>query len=476
MASITTTSLRHAALGSASTTRGRSEVQPETVQVWLTTQDGCKRLHREADLPIASHPFSGERIIIQPQVRHQVMLGFGAAIADESIEQMHPDARQRLLTELFSVENGAGLNYMRVVLGRLTHRPTTYDDVPAGENDWGLDRFSIDLDRRSRLPVAKAALGMNPEMRFVASPFTAPAWMKTSGRLDCGWLLPGDRVRDVYVRYLLKWLDAWREEGVMMDAMTICNEPQNQRKRRLAMCMSYSEQADVIARLGRALAGSLHNHVRIWAWDQNFTVSDDEMGGLAGILADEAAGRHIEGVAWHAYSGSAAAMDGIQSRFPGKSAYITETAGAYHDHWTGTPDFHGFGGPIMWHFIHTFEATIRRNARAVLLWNVASRLADNQLRGERPLVRIMPDGRSHVLNGEYYLLAHFSRFVRPGASRIESPSAAPLHTLAFANPDGSMVLLTAVDGRSSQTIAVSCREQHFRYTLPGLSLATFVWR
>lgn len=155
---------------------------------------------------------------------YQKMDGVGAALTDASAwllqKKLSAEGRAALLRDLFSPE-GAGLDGLRLPMGAsdfaLSHY--SYDNRPAGQTDPDLTHFSIEHDRASILPVAREALAVNPELRFMASPWSAPGWMKTSGSLYNGKLNPAYFPN--YATYLRRVYDAYRANGVPLHAMTV---------------------------------------------------------------------------------------------------------------------------------------------------------------------------------------------------------------------------------------------------------------
>lgn len=185
------------ACGEANPSGTRAETpDPSTVgeiDVWVTTGDRSRLLAREADLSfVPASPDAPFTLSVNQDRVYQSMVGFGAAVTDASAwliqTKMTAPQRDSLLAALFDPHVGIGLSFTRITIGAsdfsLDHY--SYDDVPAGETDPELAQFSIERAREALLPVLKRALEINPDLAIMATPWSAPGWMKTTGSLIQG--------------------------------------------------------------------------------------------------------------------------------------------------------------------------------------------------------------------------------------------------------------------------------------------------
>lgn len=441
------------------------------VQAWVTTSDRTKLLAREADVAFASAAALSDNIDVDPSVRHQEMVGFGASITDASAwliqHRMNADQRDALLRELFGGAPGLGLSFIRLTIGASDFSRTHYsfDDVPAGQTDPTLAHFSIDANRAEVLPVVKSALAINPNLRVMASPWSAPGWMKTTDSLIKGTLR--SEAYDAFSEYLLRYIEAYAEEGVPIYAITVQNEPHFEPGNYPGMRLEPAARARLIGQhLGPRMAQrGLSTH--ILDWDQNW----DEPNSPLTVLADTTASGYVSGVAWHCYGGDVSAQTMVRNAYPDKDVYFTECSGGEWE-----PD------GLLWLTRNLVIAATRGWAKGVLFWNLA--LDENHgphLGGCgncRGVVTIDSDSGEITRNAEYYALAHASRFVRPGAHRIDSSTmAGQLDTVAFQNTDdGSLVLIVANSTTATRRFSVRSAEQTFQYELPAKSVATFIWQ
>ena len=182
--------------------------------------------------------------------KFQTMDGFGFALTGGSaqlISKMDAGARAALLKELFTADgDGIGVNYLRVSVGAsdMNDHVYSYDDLPKGETDVKMEKFSLTPDKADVIPVLKEILAIQPKIKILASPWSAPLWMKTSGVARGGVLKP--EYFDAYALYWVKYIEGMKAEGITIDALTVQNEPLNE-KNTPSMLMLESEQADFIA-------------------------------------------------------------------------------------------------------------------------------------------------------------------------------------------------------------------------------------
>jgi glucosylceramidase len=343
----------------------------------------------------------------------------------------------------------------------------TYDDVPAGQTDVDLARFSIEHDRAYILPVLKQAMASNAQLKVMGSPWSAPAWMKSGGSLFGGTL--SSSAYAPYAAYFVKFIQAYRQAGVSIDAVTVQNEPRHESSAYPTMRL---EQADatrfVRDHLGPAFAGAGIG-TKIVVWDHNW----DNPGYPIGILDDSGARPYVAGSAFHCYAGEVTAQSRVQAAYPDKAIYLTECTGG---DWSKN-----FGNNLQWGTQNLIIGATRNWARTVLQWNLALDTSAGPQNGGcsncRGVVTINQRSGAVAYNVEYYTLGHASKFVRPGARRIGSNTfgSGSIENVAFRNPDRSLVLVTLNSGTSTRTFKVRWSGQAFTYTLAPGAVATFTW-
>ena len=140
---------------------------------------------------------------------------------------------------------GIGISYLRISIGASDLSPEvfTYDETTDGKRDDNLHYFSLVKENANLIPVLKNIIKLYPSIKIVATPWTAPTWMKTNNSYSGGSLRPD--CYDVYARYFVKYIQSMQEAGITIDAITPQNEPLNAYNNP-AMLMSATEQANFI--------------------------------------------------------------------------------------------------------------------------------------------------------------------------------------------------------------------------------------
>ena len=452
-----------------------SASQRPDVAVWITTADHTMALAPSTPTRFGMEASATTKILVDDAQRYQEMVGFGASLTDSSawLIQNKLDDRQRdaLLKELFGRGNGGlGLSFSRLTIGASDFSRHHYSlaDTPDGKPDPALEHFSIAPNRGDVIPVARAMLAINPQLKIMASPWSAPGWMKDSNSLIQGRLLP--EYYDAFSRYLLKYVDAYAAEGIPIFALTVQNEPDYEPKDYPGMRINAPARARLIGdHLGPMIAARGAGPL-IFDWDHNWDKPEEPLG----VLSDPKANPHVDAVAWHCYGGEVSAQTPVRDAFPDKDAYMTECSGGDWE-----PVRSG-GLPLQMKNIIIRSA--RHWARGALFWNLALDENNGPYAGGCHTCRgvVTIDSRTGAVTrtDEYYALAHASRFVRPGARRIASSDAtAGLDNVAFRNADdGSLVLLVANEAKQPRHFSVAHAGHAFGYTLPARSVATFVWK
>jgi glucosylceramidase len=441
------------------------------IQVWLTNADKSALFEQQkSSLHFAKGPKQDPAIDIDDQKTFQTIDGFGFALTGGSAQHLaHMDAAKRasLLKELFAVDaKNIGISYLRISIGSsdLNDHVFSYDDLPSGETDPQLAKFSLAPDRQDLIPVLKEILAINPQIQLLGSPWSPPAWMKTNNNPKGGRLKTEDY--GAYADYFVKYIQGMKAEGINIAAITIQNEPLND-KNTPSLLMSAEEEALFIKdNLGPALQAA-GIHTKIILYDHNCDLPEYALS----ILSDAQANPYVDGSGFHLYGGEITAMSTVHNAFPLKNLYFTEFMAV-------EPTESGrisIAKPV----VGTFIGALQNWSRNVLLWNLAanSKFEPHTDNGGCPICQgaVTIDGDEITRNLAYYAMAHFSKFVRPGAVRIASGSPATLPNVAFKAPDGEIVVIVVNDGTSAQNFSVQFRGKSFGTTLKKGAVATYVW-
>ena len=450
-------------------------VAGDSVAIWMTTGDKSALLARQPTLTFGTAASGRPTITVDGATTYQSMAGFGYTLTGGSgyvINRMPASARDALLRELFGRDRSSlGVSYLRLSIGAsdLDAAPFTYDEMPAGQTDPALASFTIERDRAALLPVLKQILALNPGIELLATPWTAPRWMKDNGAYVGGSLLPANY--PAYAQYFVKYIRAMKAEGITIDAITVQNEPLHPGNNP-SMLMTAAQQATFIkSHLGPALrAAGLGT--KILLYDHNADHPEYPIS----ILDDPAAKAFVDGSAFHLYGGPIEALTTVHDRHPDRSLYFTEQYTANNGN---------FAGDLRWHVKNLVVGAPSNWSRTVLEWNLANdeRFGPHTDGGcTTCLGAVTIDATSSAVtrNVAYYIVGHLSRFVDPGSVRVASTvtggsTTMSLPNVAFRTPSGRYVLVVLNDGSPTQSFNIRFAGRHVTHSLPAGSVATYVW-
>ncbi len=444
-------------------------------KIWLTKGDKSSLLSREPDLIIQSQSSLNLPLFsVDTATLLQTIDGFGAALTGSSAfllhQKMSSGARQTLLRKLFDTVNGAGFSYLRLTMGAsdFSLSDFTYDDLAYGQTDYTLQHFSLSEDTEDVVPVLKEIIQLSPAITMMGSPWSPPAWMKTNSSVNGGKLKPA--CYDVYAAYFVKYIQQMKSHGLTIDAITPQNEPLYFTATYPCMEMQPGEQAVFIKNNLGPKFQSAGITTKIIIYDHNW----DNTSYPISVLNDAAARDYIAGSAFHAYAGDVSAMSTVHNAYPDKGLYFTEISGGA---WATD-----FSANLMWYMRNIFIGTTLNWSKCVLMWNLALDQnygpQNNGCDNCRGVVTINSSNGLVTFNEEFYSIAHFSKFVRPGAIRVAvTPPAAMSETgaVSFLNPDGSKVLIICNYSSSIKSFTVKQGEKYFSYSLASQSVASILW-
>ncbi|MEZ0485333.1 glycoside hydrolase family 30 protein [Fibrella aquatica] len=441
----------------------------QSVQVWLTNPDRSALFAQQpGTLPFTSKTSSNPLIEIDESQRFQSIDGFGYTLTGGSaklISQMGTKAKAALLHELFAVDGQSiGVSYLRISIGAsdLDDRVFSYDDLPEGQTDVALAKFSIAPDRAYLIPILKQILAINPAIKIMGSPWSPPAWMKTNQQSKGGSLK--SEYYDAYAQYFIKYIQAMKTEGIRIDAITIQNEPLHPGNNPSLLMLPQEQAAFIKKNLGPAFkqAGIT---TKIIIYDHNADRPDYPIS----ILNDPEVKPYVDGSAFHLYGGPVSALSEVHKAHPDKNLYFTEQ-------WTGAPG--NLKGDLGWHVANLIIGATRNWSRTVLEWNLAANPKQEPHTDggcTECLGAITLDGNTITRNPAYYVIASASKFVRPGSVRIATNMPESLPNVAFKTPNGGTTLIVLNSGKGPQSFAVRYRGKSITSTLKEGSVGTYVW-
>ncbi|UBU10974.1 ricin-type beta-trefoil lectin domain protein [Nonomuraea gerenzanensis] len=456
----------------------------EPVNVWLTTtsDSGGRTVTRglAQQAPIAFGPAggtAGHTITVNEGVTYQQFEGGGASITDTTAYLLRGGpvsaaTRDAVMRRLFHPTDGIGLSFVRNPIGASDlSRPgmVSLDDTCCDLNDFGANGY----DTAVRLLTVQAKQ-LNPALRVKGVPWSAPGWMKDNGRMDqMGWLKWEHYA--TYAQYLVKYVQSYQAAGVPVDYLSVQNEP-NCCQAGNPTAMNYPGMSWNASGLIELTKNFLYPALRAAGLSTKVLVHDWNYGDYAQIgqpiLADAALRNDplFGGIAWHGYFGDPAVGTQVHNQYPSVKQFSTEHSGGT---WIGNQHNEDMADIV----------TYARNwSGSLVKWS----LALNQNMGPHNggcgtctgLITVQEGGsRAGQVDYtiEYYTTGHLTKFVRPGARRIDSTASATIQNVAYRNPDGSKALIAHNGGTSAQSVRIDWGGQSFVYTLPARTTATFTW-
>jgi glucosylceramidase len=439
------------------------------VNWWLTSNDKSALLTKQAPLALGQPVTNGNpTITVNPAEKYQTIEGFGFALTGGSAQlmmQMSPEERKKIIQELFGNDDDKeiGVSYLRLSIGSSDMNAYTfsYDDLPAGETDVNLDKFTLKEDEKDVIPVLKEILAINPKIKILGSPWSAPVWMKTNNDIKGGWLK--DEYYLVYAKYFCKYIKEMKKEGITIDAITVQNEPFNDGNTPSMMFLAKKELEFIKNNLGPEFKAQ-GIKTKIILFDHNCDNPEYSIS----ILTDPDVRKYISGSGFHLYAGQITALSKVHDAFPDKNLYFTEQmVVTRNDFNVANPeDRIVIGATRNW-------------SKNVILWNLAADPSNKPHtdNGGCPSCQgaITIDGNNVSRNLAYYTIAHVSKFIPPNSVRIESTLPDGLSDVAFQTPDGKTVLIVANRGKETQNFNIVYKDKALQAVLNGGSVATYVW-
>lgn len=388
--------------------------------------------------------------------RPEEIMGFGVAITGSScyeLNTMPADRREAFLRHIYG-EDGLNLSIGRLTIASSDYSAElySYDDV---EGDVALDYFSIARDEKYILPMIKEVLAVRPDLYLYGAPWSPPGWMKTGGSL-CGGFMR-DAYVDCFADYMVRFIRAYAAHGVRVRAVTPQNEPEAGTKGKYASAIwSPDTEAKFILSLRRKLdeAGL---DTAIWMFDHNF----DGWHRVAWQLKTypellEATNT----VAFHYYLHAVEQIERLRERYPQLEFQFTEGGPRLLDHYA--TDFCKWG--IM------ISKAMNHGMRSLCGWNLMLDETGGPNLGPHfcgGLATLNSQTGEITYSGQYKALAHFSKFVKPGARVMKSeilgdgasmfnyPNLGiPTEACVMENPDGSTVMVITNPNKEKRQVQV----------------------
>lgn len=418
------------------------------VESWLTTSS--KRMEQQATKQIGSASTATVQLTLQVQTRYQTIDGFGWMLNQGSAKllmQLSPTDRRALLQELFGAE-GLNASMLRVAIGAcdLSESDYTYCD----QKDETLSSFAIaSQDLSSVVPVLQEILVIKPDLKILATAWTAPTWMKT-GAAWYNSFVDGTlkaEYYDLYADYFLKYIEAMAEWNIPIWGISVQNEPLNGHNDPSMTWTKETMYKFIAGSLGPKIKDSAYPNTRIIAYDHNCDVTD--------FPIYVAKSRYVYGTAFHLYAGDISALSTVYNS-TGKPVLFTEQyISKDGDFW----------GDMTWHFRNVMLGTVLNSGTTALEWNLASdpSYSIHTAGGCTTCKGALTINGSAITerNTAYYIIGQMSKVVDAGAKRIAaSGTAENLEYAVFSNPDGTYAFVGYSNNGTARSASLSFNDKN----------------
>lgn len=438
------------------------------VSSWVTKGDKSVLLEKQAstlvfDTLINNNP----AIVVDESQTFQSIDGFGYTLTGGSVEAINmlsPSVKQELLQNLFGkTAEDISLSYLRISIGAsdLNASVFSYNDLPQGQVDIGQTNFSIAPDS-ALVQMLKDILQINPDIKIMAVPWSAPLWMKSNYTSVGSSLFP--TYYNSYATYFVKYIQAMKAEGITIDAVCPQNEPLHGGNNP-SLVMSAAQQISFIKKLGLAFQTNGIT-AKIVCYDHNCDKPEYPIE----VLSDTAVVNYVDGSAFHLYGGDISALSTVHDAFPAKRLYFTEQ-------WTSSTS--DFGGDLKWHLKNVVIGSMRNWSVNALEWNLANNASFGpHTPGGCSMCKgaiTVNSSTSYTKNVSYFVIAHASKFVPAGSVRIASNITGNLSNVAFKTPAGKKVLIVENDGDTAANFNIEYKGKRVAASLAAGAVATYEW-
>ena len=470
--------------------------KPLEVTVYETSVNGNK-LTKVSEFEISENP---SKIQLNPEITFQTITGFGGSFTESSaylLNRLSKKNRTKILEAYFS-EKGANYSLTRTHISSCDFSLNNYTYAPIAD-DLELEHFSIKEDQDDLIPMIKEAMAISEDgFKIIASPWTAPPWMKDNNNYVGGKLLP--EYYDSFALFFSKYLDSYKAEGIDIWGLTPVNEPHGNGNNWESMHFSPEEETDFVQNyLGPKLEAEGKADIKILGYDQN---RDGLKEWVDDMYKDEASSKYFAGTAIHWYESTydffPKALQYAHAKAPNK--YLIETEGCIDseipkwqdDKWYWSKEATDWG--YDWRepakkYLHPKYAPVNRYARDIIgcLNNWVDGWVDWNMVLDRqggpnwfenwcvaPII-VDPDADEVYFTPLYYTMAHFSKYIRPGAKVIGlDNSDKELQVTATQNPDGSIAVVVFNEGETLKSFELSLGETSKSITIQPQTLQTIL--
>ena len=441
-----------------------------TVKIVQTAQNTNDRLADKGIFNLEKNRSAGVVLSIDKNKVFQKIVGFGGAFTEAAaytFYRMNPVKRDEIIMKYFDTEVGIGYSIGRVHIHSCDFALGNYTYVE--ENDKELKTFDISHEDKWTIPMIKEAINARKgDIALMASPWSPPAWMKTNNDMNHGGqLLP--EFREAWANYFVKYLKAVRAKGLNIWAVTVQNEPAAVQTWDSCIYSPEEEGAFVRDYLGPILEKEGLADIKIYIWDHNRDIIVER---VTGALADTETAKYVYGIANHWYvSEDFENLSKVHELYPDKHIIFSEgcqEGGVHLGSWmTGER----YGRNMIGDFNNWQEGWLDWNL--ILDEQGGPNHVGNYC--DAPIIADTTTQEIHY-NSSYYYIGQFSKFVKPGAVRVDvsADSETILQHVAFKNEDGSIVLIVMNETDNVHSFNAKFGEEYIWHALPAHSIATLI--
>ena len=408
---------------------------------------------------------------------YQTWDGFGGAFNELGWSYLTTKALQDQAIQLLFGTDGSRFSWGRIPIGSSDYAMDRYT-LNENSGDTEMTKFAIDRDKQKLIPYIKAAQAVKPGLRFWASPWTPPTWMKSSpyqtpgspvNAFDGGTMKSDDAILKAHALYFVKFVQAYAEQGIKIEYVAPQNEPNYSQNYPSAIWSASTFTTFIGKYLGPALA-SANPTAQIMLGTMSNSNGSADVAVANAVLADATAKSYakVMGVQWG--MSDANQVSNLQSKGPGIPIWLSEhkCGGNPGANVAAAPNDLGYAKD-SWGYIRD---AINHGLTAYNAWNMVLDKGGKGIDNTRVWAQnalLVVDGGQITQTPAYYVFRHVSEYVAPGAKRIDATGG---DAVAFKNPDGSLVAIMYNSGAANANYLVSIGGKTLQFAMPASGWAT----
>ena len=435
-------------------------------KIIITEKDSDKRFHQQS---LESKTVEKIDFTLEENETYQEIIGFGGAFTESSaynLTRINKKQREKAIKAYFDPEEGLGYTIGRVSIHGCDFSLNSYTYIDEGDKE--LKTFDISRDEKWVIPLIKDAEKYTKEpIELLASPWSPPAFMKDNNSMIFGGkLLP--EYMDAWAKYYVKFIEEYRRRGLKLWGITVQNEPAAVQRWDSCIYTGEEERDFVKNHLGPVMAESDAKDVKILIWDHNRDIMVER---AEAVLSDPEAAKYVWGTAFHWYVSEEFENVGkVHDMFPDKGLLFTEGCQEGGVHWDSWNTGERYARNMIGDFNNWCQGYIDWN---LFLDNTGGPNHVNNLCDSPIIVDVFPENL--VMQSSYYYVGHFSKYIRPGALRINlKNNHQNLKATAFKNTDGTVAFVVLNESNEDQVFSFSYQGETFEVNIKSNAINTVI--